>query len=164
MKKEKIIYKTKKEQKEREKNFLISQKLGNTLEKIQEKLVKNMCEKLKNDEYLEFYWGSHDLHINFDEYYYDTYSLKTDSVKIWIANGADHLSFTDSNYINAIPKSIKGELWEIINNVKKAQLLKLKYKEYLKVKKDKKTEVETKKQEEIEKAKELLKKEGINYK
>lgn len=155
----KQIYTTEKERKQREQQFVMNPKRLKKLEAITNEIIEDITDRLVNDNYLHFHWGKHTLHIEFDRYHYKEYSIVTDSINLWIANGRSNFSFyEDVNLSNVLPGEKGDKLWKVVNDVKQAQKARLTYKEYIKHKDDAKTQAEIKKAEEIAKAKEVLEK------
>ena len=159
---EKEIFDTKQKQRSREQSFLISQTVINKIEKISRAVVTDLIQRLKNDAFTNFYWGDHTLTVTLDEYYSAEYSVVVDSVSLWVANGKDYLEFYEHDHLKYVPDDLRGELWDVVLDVKNATKLRVGYKEYQKQKSSKKTEIELKKQTEIEEAKKVLEKYETN--
>lgn len=156
---EKEIFDTKEKQDEREKDFVQSPKRIAAIEAIITEVVDDICNRLENDKWQDFYWGDHTAHIVFDTYYRAEYTYMSDSVQFWVANGVDFLKFYEHAYFgDVLPKDIRARLWEILNIAKQAKKANLPYKEYLKRKDDAKVQFAITKAEEIAKAQAVLEK------
>ena len=123
---------------------------------------KHIIERLKNDEYLYFKWDEYILTIEFDRYHFQQENIyNTDRVTLWVANDIDSLEFYSDMPLREIPDELKPELWEVLNTTRRANILEMKYRDYIKQQDKEKMEKEIKKRQKIKEAKKLLKEEGL---
>ena len=158
----KEIFDTELKQVEREKDFVLNPSIINTITKLQSAIMEDICTRIESGKFIEFYWGEHTVEIEFDRYYKSEYSVLSDGLSFWIANGASYLSVYENDlYPGIIPEEYKQRLWELLVMTKEARKVRMSYKDYKILRNDKQVKAELEKQSKIEDALAVLKENGI---